>query len=429
MKTVIMAGGKGTRISAIASDIPKPMIKINGKPVLEWEIECLKSQGFTDIMITVSYLAEKIMAYFGDGSKWNVHIEYYIEDQPLGNAGAVFKLWQSGKLDRDFLLLIADAVFDVSLNRFIQFHKDHAALATLFTHPNSHPYDSGLVVSDEKSHIVTGWMGKKDTRPVYYKNRVNAGLHILSPEIFELAQTDFFPVGAGRWIDLDRDILKPLVSTSRIYAYDSSEYVKDMGTPERFQAVSDDLASGKVAARNLKNMQKAVFLDYDETLQAMEEFFWTADLSQLCYGAAEAFRMINDSSYLAVMIVNQPNLSGKIMDGRNTVYNVCHKMETLLGSKGAYIDAVYDNRHCSGHAFEQKKEAFLQAVKDFNIDIRSSWVITAGEREARVADKAGCKAVLLKSAAYKRESEQTAAVTDTFFEAVKYILLKQDPFC
>ena len=103
-----MAGGKGTRISSVASDIPKPMIKIEGKPVLEREIECLKEQGFKDIIITVSHLGNIIIDYFGDGSKFGVNIEYFFEKEPLGNAGALFKL--KDKLKEDFLLLNADAV-------------------------------------------------------------------------------------------------------------------------------------------------------------------------------------------------------------------------------------------------------------------------------------------------------------------------------
>ena len=95
-----MAGGKGTRISSVASDIPKPMIKIAGKPVLEHEIECLRRQGITDIILTVGYLGHVIEDYFGDGSKqspatglpFEVHIEYYCEKEALGNAGALFRI-------------------------------------------------------------------------------------------------------------------------------------------------------------------------------------------------------------------------------------------------------------------------------------------------------------------------------------------------
>lgn len=87
-----MAGGKGTRISSITSDIPKPMIKIGDKPVLEHEIICLRDQGFKDIILTVSHLGNLIMDYFGDGSNFGVHIDYYFEEVPLGNAGALFKM-------------------------------------------------------------------------------------------------------------------------------------------------------------------------------------------------------------------------------------------------------------------------------------------------------------------------------------------------
>lgn len=130
MKTVIMAGGKGTRISSVASDIPKPMIKIDGVPVLEREICCLREQGFTDLILTVSHMSEQIIGYFGDGSRLGVNIEYFVEEQPLGNAGALFKL--RDKLTEDFLLLNADAVFDIDFNRFVGYHRKKGGLVTLF---------------------------------------------------------------------------------------------------------------------------------------------------------------------------------------------------------------------------------------------------------------------------------------------------------
>ena len=216
MKVVIMAGGKGTRITSVASDIPKPMIKIEGKPVLEHEIEGLRDQGFTDIILTVSHLGEIIMDYFGDGSKispatgkpFGVNIEYYFEKEPLGNAGALFKL--KDKLTEDFLLLNADAMFDVDFNRFVEYHKNRGGLVTLFTHPNSHPYDSGLIISKDDGSVEK-WLAKEDERPTYYKNRVNAGLHVISPEIL---CTDIQTAK----VDLDRQLLKPLAGTGKCFA-------------------------------------------------------------------------------------------------------------------------------------------------------------------------------------------------------------------
>lgn len=244
MKTVIMAGGKGTWISSVASDIPKPMIKIEGKPVLEWEIDSLREQGFTDIILTVSHMADQIMDYFGDGSGFGVRIQYFNEETPLGNAGALFKL--RDQLEDDFLLLNADAIFDVDFNRFVDFHRAKGGLVTLFTHPNSHPYDSGVLIADEDGSVER-WLTKEDARPQWYRNRVNAGLHVINPTVLDMTGIDPEVVGGmadGKpvKVDLDRQILKPLCGTGKMFCYDSPEYVKDMGTPDRYEAVCRDFA-------------------------------------------------------------------------------------------------------------------------------------------------------------------------------------------
>ena len=205
MKVVLMAGGRGTRISELFPNIPKPLIPINNTPVLEREIISLRDQGFTDIILTIGYMAEKIKYYFGDGSKLGVNISYFVEEKPLGNAGALFFL----DLKEDFLLLNADAVFDVDFNRMVEFHKKHGGLVTLFTHPNSHPYDSGLIVAGENGEVEK-WLAKEDERPEYYKNRVNAGLHVISPRALELSGIKKEDIGDGKKVDLDRQILKPL---------------------------------------------------------------------------------------------------------------------------------------------------------------------------------------------------------------------------
>lgn len=250
MKTVIMAGGRGTRISSIAQNIPKPMVKIRNKPVLEHEIECLHGQGFTDIIITVSYLGDVIMDYFG-------------EKEPLGNAGALFKL--KDKLEEDFLLLNADVVFDIDFNRFVNFHKSHKGLVTLFTHPNSHPYDSGLIIAG-KDGSVEAWLAKEDVRPQWYHNRVNGGLHVISPQVLYMSY-DSIEIQADKRIsrelvkiDLDRHILKPLAGTGKMLCYDSPEYVKDMGTPERYKSVCAGFEAGLVKFKNLKISRGLYFL-------------------------------------------------------------------------------------------------------------------------------------------------------------------------
>ena len=425
MKTVIMAGGKGTRISSVASDIPKPMIKIEGKPVLEHEIECLRDQGFKDIIITVSHLGKIIMDYFGDGSvvspvtkkPFGVHIEYYFEEQPLGNAGALFQI--KDKLDSDFLLLNADAMFDVNFNRFVAFHKSHGGLVTLFTHPNSHPYDSGVLIADANG-AVERWLTKEDDRPKYYRNCINAGLHVLNPKLLE--QEIDTPK-----IDLDRHLLKPLAGTGKMFCYNSPEYVKDMGTPERYYSVCEDFKAGRVKGKNLANKQRAVFLDRDGTINKYAGFLRNIDEFELLDGVAEAIKKINASGYLAIVVTNQPVIArGEV--SFEELQEIHNKMETLLGEQGAYVDAIYFCPHHphKGYAGEKpelkidcecrkpKPGMLIQAAKDFNIDLKNSWMIGDGENDILAGKNAGCHTALIQSEQKEYGQEVSVTSLDAF---------------
>ena len=408
MKVVVMAGGKGTRISSVASDIPKPMIKVVNKPVLEHEIDCLRDQGFTDLIITVSHLGHVIMDYFGDGSKispvtgvpFGVNIEYYIEEIQLGNAGALYKI--KDKLTDDFLLLNADSIFDIDFNRFVKYHKQKGGLVTLFTHPNNHPYDSGLVIADEND-AVTGWSTKEDLRPQFYRNRINAGLHVLSPKILEIE------INTPQ-IDLDRQLLKPLAGTGKMFVYDSPEYVKDMGTPDRYLSVCKDFAEGKAKEKNLKNKQKAIFLDRDGTLNKYLGFLRKIEDFELIPGVTEAIKKINASGYLAIVVTNQPVIArGEVsVDELDMIHN---KMETLLGAEGAYIDGLYFCPHHPhkgfvGERIEYKIECecrkpkpgmILKAAEDFNINLANSWMIGDGVNDIKAGATAGCNTALIGS--------------------------------
>lgn len=419
MKVVIMAGGRGTRITSVASDIPKPMIKIGDKPVLEHELECLRSQGFTDIIITVSHLGQIIMDYFGDGSKvspatgkpFGVHIEYYFEKEPLGNAGALFKIKE--KLTEDFLLLNADALFDVDFNRFVDYHRQHGALVTLFAHANDHPYDSGLLVVD-KDNYVQQWLTKEDARPQYYRNIVNGGLHVLSPKVLDVE------INTPK-VDLDRQILKPLAGTGKMLCYNSPEYAKDMGTPERYYAACEDYKSGKIQGKNLRNKQKAIFLDRDGTINKYVGYLRTPEQFELLEGVGEAIRKINLFGYLAIVVTNQPVIArGEVTaDGLQQIHN---KMETMLGKEGAYLDGVYYCPHHPDKGFageveelkivcecrKPKAGLLLQAAKDFNIDLSQSWMIGDSENDVLAGKNAGCKTALIGETDYGQNLQVTS---------------------
>ena len=425
MKTVLMAGGKGTRISELFPDIPKPLIPIKGKegiekPVLEWEICSLRDQGFTEIVMTVSHMADQIIDYFGDGSQFGVNIKYFVEEIPLGNAGALFKI-RASLGEEPFLLLNADSVFDINFNKFVEYFKSTGGLVTLFTHPNSHPYDSGVIVSDSNGAVLQ-WLTKEDVRPQWYANRVNAGLHVIDPRVLDMVEVDPNIIGTqdndGKTIkvDLDRQILKPLCGTGKMFCYDSPEYVKDMGTPERYEAVCKDFREGVVQSRNLMNKQKAVFLDRDGTINKYVGFLRNIDDFELLPGVSNAIKTINNSGYLAIIVTNQPVIArGEVTyEELNAIHN---KMQTLLGREGAYVDAIYYCPHHPHKGYEgeipelkiececrkPKPGMLLEAANDFNIDLVQSWMVGDGENDIKAGKAAGCKTVLIGSDNYLQD--------------------------
>jgi len=412
-KVVIMAGGKGTRIASIANNIPKPMIKICGKPILQYQIENLKKCGLVDITLVIGYLGEQIKDFFEDGKKFGVNISYFFEDHPLGTAGALFKMPQ---LTEDFLLLCGDVILDMDFNRFIAFHQEKQALASLVAHPNGHPYDSSLLVTEMlppttingmpyDSQKVVKWLAKEDERH-FCKNRVNAGIEIISPALLANIKKNFVPrhPETPDKIDLDRDVLKPSLATGRIYAYDTPEYIKDMGTPDRFFETGKDIKQGIVQAHNLKNKQKAIFLDRDGTLNKENGFITNPSQFELLDEVAEAIKLINKSGYLTIVVTNQPVIArGECtFDELQKIHN---KLETELGEKGAFVDAIYVCPHHTDKGFAGERPEYkcqctcrkpkpgllLQAATHFNIDLSQSYMIGDSNRDVEAGQNAGCK--------------------------------------
>ena len=457
MKAVIMAGGRGTRIQSIASDVPKPMIPVLGRPVLEYQIENLKNCGITDIILVTGHLGEIVRSHFGDGSSFGVQISYFHEETPLGTAGALYYL--KDRLREDFLLLMGDLMLSVDFGRFLTAHCEAHAAVTLFAHPNSHPYDSDLIVTDEVGRLeqfteelcgegvpftisgsrvrtVTDIISKKAPRhpDVYYHNLVNAGLYAVSPEVLEL-----IPAPEGK-IDLDKDIIRPLVPKGAVSAYRSTEYVKDMGTPERYYETEEAVRSGLTEQRNLARRQKCIFLDRDGTINIERGFLNNTAGMTLLPGSAEAIRRINASEYLAVLITNQPVIArGEC--SFETFDEIQKKLETLLGREGAYLDAVYYCPHHQDRGFsgEVQKLKFRcrcrkgrsglieQAALDLNIDKSASWMIGDKTSDVQCGKGAGTETILLRTGAAGTDGRFDKApgyVCGDLAEAVELILGK-----
>ncbi len=397
MKVVIMAGGMGTRVMPLNTQVPKPMIEICGKPVLLYQIECLKKQGYTDIIMVIGHLGHMIEEFLSDGSKWGVNITYIKEEKPLGTAGALYYLKED--IEDDFLLLNGDIIFDVDIERFRNVHKRNSALATILTHPNNHPHDSGVIITGDDNR-VSRWLTKEEKRG-WHKNRVNAGMHMISPELLKV-------FACPEKKDLDRDVLKPLIVEGKLYVYDSPEYIKDMGTPERYYEVVKDVEAGLPAKRNLRNKQRAIFLDRDGTINKYVGFIRNIDDFVLLEGVSDAIKRINQSGYLCIVITNQPVIArGELaIDELEEIHN---KMETLLGRNGVYVDDIFYCPHHPDRGFERERIEYkidcacrkpkpgmiLQAAEKYNIDLANSWMVGDSENDVLAGINAGCKVAFI----------------------------------
>lgn len=395
MKVVIIAGGQGTRIASVNSEIPKAMIPVGGKPILEYEVELAKRYGHTSFIFIIGHLGHIIKEYFGDGKKWGVDIEYYHEEKPLGTAGALGYL--RDKLTSDFFVMYGDTIVDIDMDAMLRFHRDRNADATLFVHPNDHPHDSDVVDIGSDGRVRHFFI-KPHPEGLVCRNMVNASLFIFSPKVLSMVET-------GVKSHIEKDVLpRCLESGMRLYGYVSFEYIKDMGTPERYESVCADVASGTVARRNRRNPRPAIFLDRDGTITREVNLLHDARDLQLIEGAAEAIRKINASDYLAVVVTNQPVIARNLCSIEE-LEHIHATMETMLGREHAYVNAIYYCPHHPDSGYPEERREYkikcscrkpepgmlLQAAKDWNIDLARSFMIGDSTRDEEAGRRAGCK--------------------------------------
>jgi len=412
IKAVILAGGKGTRLAGIGGEIPKPLVPVCGKPVLERQIEVLAREGITDITIVIGHLGGMIKEYFSDGSRFGVKISYFEETTPLGTGGALPLL----PVSEDILLCSGDLVFDFTLSLMLDYHRRKGALITVLAHPNSHPADSTAIVADSEGRILK--FVPKEQKHGDYANLSNAGIQLISRRFLETLNIS----GAA---DLDRDILAPACESGGVYAYRCTEYVHDMGTPKRLKKAEEDISRGIPAMRNLTHKQKAVFLDRDGTINVYKGYITNPDDIELLPGAAEAVKMINESGMLAVIATNQAVIArGECTFEELAAINA--RLETLLGKKGAYTDRLYFCPHHPDGGFPGERAEYktvcecrkpapgmlLRAAEDMNIDLAASFMVGDSLRDRETAVNAGCRGILLSCGKYEEEAQGLADYPD-----------------
>ena len=438
---IILAGGAGTRLRERLGDLPKPMIPIAGKPLLEHQVELAKKHGFTDLIFFVHYRADLIEQHFGNGERFGVRIQHVMEKEPLGTAGAVL----AGKelLADRFVVMYGDTMVNVDLERIWQAHENSGAAATLLLHPNDHPFDSDLVEVDASSRVVA-FHNRPHPVSVWRQNLVNAGLYVLEKS----ALTPFSEARShkpeARVLDFGKEVFPVLVAGGeKLLGYNSPEFIKDIGTPDRYDKISAQFEKGIVQASSLATPQRAVFLDRDGTMVPDKDCLRRAEDLELLPGTAEAIRELNLAGWRTVVVTNQPVIAKGFCDEAE-LQRVHNKLESLLGLEHAFLDRIYFCPHhpekgfagerpelkINCHCRKPKTGMVEKAVADLHIDLSQSWLIGDTTTDVQTAKNAGLKSILLKTGFGGKDAKHAVApdfVADNLWEAVKLILKQEKP--
>jgi histidinol-phosphate phosphatase family protein len=411
MQVVIIAGGMGTRLREVTGeDVPKPLVKVNGRPLLDYQLSNVSQAGGRDVLLLTGYGGEKINEFCGDGSKWGLSIRCVKEQSPAGTAGAVLQALQY--LEHRFMVLYGDTVFDFDMARMIAFHERSSADATLFLHPNDHPHDSDLVEVNS-DNLVLKFHPYPHPPDANLPNLVNAAIYIIERSV--LSTLDVLPPKP----DFGKHVFPLLLACRRrLMGYRSPEYVKDAGTPERLVKVTRDLLSGRVTGCSLRKTTSAVFLDRDGTLIEERGYIKRPEDVALLPGVGSALAELNASICRTVLVTNQPVIARGECDERG-LRQIHNRLETLLGEKGAYLDALY---YCPHHpdsgfpgerielkiACECRKPnigLIRQAEQDLNLNLKDSWMVGDTTTDMMTARRAGMRSILVRTGEAGRDGK------------------------
>lgn len=398
----ILAGGQGTRLASRSGNLPKPMVPILGKPVLQHQIELCRRHHFSEIALLVHHQHEAISDFFGDGSSFGVRIHYVIEKTPRGTAGALHDALDL--LAPQFIVLYGDTYLEVDLRKFYDAHLAFDADATLFLHPNDHPHDSDLVAVQECG-LVQSIHPYPHPEDLNLRNLVNAALYAIKNEELKAVAPE---IGKA---DIAKNMFPAMLARGdRLKGYVSQEYIKDMGTPERLDKVERDIEAGLPEKLSLGSTRAAVFLDRDGTLIRESHHLRAISQVELLPTVGEAIQMLNKSGMLSVVITNQP----VVARGEVTIEqlrDIHARMETLLGAQRAYLDAIYYCPHHPDKGFNgevpelkivcdcrKPSTGLINAASTHHgISLANSWMIGDTTTDIATGIKAGVKTILLRS--------------------------------
>ncbi len=219
-QALILVGGEGARLRPLTYEIPKPLIPVKGKPILEHILKHLKKHGIDDILLAVGHLSEKVISYFGNGEKWGINIRYIHENEKMGTAGPLKTA--EPMLNKNFLMLNGDVLSKIDLSDLNHFHRQNNGLATIALVAVENPSHYGVV--EIKGSQITGFVEKPKNPP---SNLINAGIYLLDKGILK-----YVPQGYAM---MEKDVFPKLALEGKLFGYTYSGPWLDVGTPERLE--------------------------------------------------------------------------------------------------------------------------------------------------------------------------------------------------
>ncbi|MFC3135281.1 HAD-IIIA family hydrolase [Microbaculum marinum] len=429
-----MAGGRGTRMAGVADDLPKALVAVGGKPVLQHQLECAAASGIEAVTIFAGHLAHRIAAFVGDGSRFGLRVKVEVETTPLGTAGAVLQALDT--LPEHFFIVYGDVMLAVDLAAMGRRHVERTADFTTFVHPNDHPHDSDLLEIDEQGWVVAVYR-YPHPEGVFLPNLVNAALYVARRDALR-------SIGRGGNRDFMQHVLAPLgVSGRRVLAYRSREYVKDMGTPDRLEQVTRDLRDGKLDRGAAHLPAPTVFLDRDGTINEERGFLASHDELELVPGAGRALRRLRDGGFRLLMVTNQPVIArGDACE--EEVDTIHRRLAWELGKHGAYLDDIYLCPHHPDSGFPGERPElkgpcdcrkpgtgmFERARRDHPLDVGRSWMVGDRTADIEFARRTGLRSILVRTGAAGKDGKYAAVpnhVAADLGEAAEIVLASTPP--
>lgn len=423
---VILVGGRGRRLHEVTGDMPKPMVLVDGKPLLVHLIELCRRESLTRIHLLCGYGAETIRSELGSGSILGVELIYHVEREPRGTAGAARDAAEH--FSEQIVLFYGDVFTEMSVRKVIEFHQERLADCTIVVHPNRHPADSDLIELEDDRVVA---VHSRPHRPgAKYRNLVNAGVAVIKRELL-------LDIPAGKNLDLGKDLFPLWIKSRRFVGYRTAEYLRDIGTPARWSSVNFEVRRGLHIRRRRDLNKPVIFLDRDGTINRHNGYVCTPDEFELFPDASKAIGAINDSDYLVIVVTNQPQIArGELtFAGLDLIHR---KMDWILGRDGAKLDGVYVCPHHPDAGFSGEVQAlkipcqcrkpglgmFEAANRDFGISFSESWMIGDSECDILAANYLKMKSAWIAPLKTRLEHAKgnPDLVCETLAEAVNLIL-------